>query len=89
MVIMNEAERVLQLVATGEVTDPDLRLCWCCFGISGRAQREAVYWWLTTRGQWLGLCVRCCAIWRRDSAGQPELQSLCLTNTRPDWTEAA
>jgi hypothetical protein len=81
-------ERVLQLVASGDITMPDLELCWCCAGIVGRAQREATYWWLTTRGYWLGLCVRCCAIWRQDAGNDPCLQSLRLTSQRPG-TEAA
>lgn len=76
-------ERVLQLVASGDITLPDLELCWCCAGIIGRPQKRAVYWWLTSRGYWLGLCVRCCAIWRQDAAGEPWLQSVRVTDRRP------
>jgi hypothetical protein len=76
-------ERVLQLVASGDITLPDLELCWCCSGIVGRQQRKAVYWWKTRRGYWLGLCTRCCAIWRSDTDGDPVLQSVCVTNRRP------
>jgi hypothetical protein len=76
-------ERILHLVASGDVTLPDLEICWCCAGILGRPQRTAVYWWQTARGYWLGLCTRCCAIWRQGSAGEPELQSLCITSQRP------
>jgi hypothetical protein len=76
-------ERVLQLVASGDITEPDLNICWCCFGIAGRVQREATYWWLTARGYWLGLCTRCCAIWRADTAGEPFLQSVRVTDRRP------
>jgi hypothetical protein len=76
-------ERVLQLVASGDITLPDLELCWCCSGIVGRTQKEAVVWWLTQRGYWLGLCLRCYAIWRKDAAGEPELQSLSIAYFRP------
>jgi hypothetical protein len=82
-------ERVLQLVASGDITLPDLEVCWCCAGILGRAQRAAVYWWLTCRGFWLGLCVKCCAIWRMDAGSDPWLQSVRVTDRRPDRSEAA
>ncbi len=76
-------ERVLQLVASGDITLPDIDICWCCAGILGRGRRTAVYWWLTQRGYWLGLCVRCCAIWRQDAASEPFLQSVRVTSQRP------
>jgi hypothetical protein len=83
MTAATDPERVLQLVASGDITLPDLNICWCCRGIEGRKLTQAVYWWLTRRGFWLGLCVRCCAIWRSDTGGDPILQSVCVTNRRP------
>jgi hypothetical protein len=78
-----DPEHLLHLVASGDITLPDLDVCWCCAGIIGRQQRKAVYWWQTQRGHWLGLCVRCCAIWRQDAACEPFLQSVRVTNRRP------
>ena len=82
-------EHILQLVASGDITMPDIRFCWCCSGITDRPQRTASYWWLTKTLRWLGLCARCCAIWRRDTAGDPFLAPVRVTNQRPPGSKAA
>jgi hypothetical protein len=73
----------MQLVATGDITLPDLKICWCCAGIEGREERPAVVWWLTKRGYWLGLCLACCTIWRHEAQDAPDLGPARLTGQRP------
>jgi hypothetical protein len=78
-----DPERVLQLVASGDITLPDLEVCWSCSRVPGRPLAKACYWWLSRVGYWLGLCARCCAIWRHDTAGEPALGPAQVTDRRP------
>lgn len=77
------------LVASGDITLTDLAICWSCDRITGRHRKPATHWWQTRLGYWIGLCNRCCAIWRRGARGGTDLQPLRLSSHRPDWERAA
>lgn len=85
----DQPERVTQLVATGDITLTDLEICWSCDRIPGRHRKPADYWWQTRLGYWLGLCSRCCAIWRRGIRGDSDLGPLRLTIQHPAHRKAA
>lgn len=86
-----QPEHVTHDVATwgGDITLTDLEICWSCDRIPGRHRRPASYWWQTRLGYWLGLCERCCAIWRRGARDGTALRPRRLASHQPEHQKAA
>jgi len=60
-------------------------LCTCCAHITGRPPTPAIYEWTGPNGTRSLLCVSCCAIWRKNAAGDPSLLPREIHQLPGDW----
>lgn len=47
-----------------------------CYGCAG----IIAYWWATRIGNIVGLCERCCALWRMNARDDPDLMPLSIVS---------